>query len=303
MNEPQPGTGTAGSLLRAAREKQGLHIAALAAAIKVSQRKLEALESDRYDELPDATFTRALAQTVCRTLKVDARPVLDLLPPAPAVALEPGSGSLNTPFRERPGREEPGLAVAMRPMVWAAAALVLAALAVLLAPADWWQLLRGGATAGPAVLPASAPVIVTEPVLLLPQSASAASAVAAPASAAASQAMVETVFAAQNPEAPASGPMSAAVPAAAPAAPALPASPQGLVQLRTSEASWVEVRDARGVLLLSRTVQPGESVGLDGSLPMRLVIGNAAVTQLGFRGKPVDLAPSTRDNVARVELR
>jgi cytoskeleton protein RodZ len=301
MNEPQSGTATAGSLLRAAREKQGLHIAALAAAIKVSQRKLEALENNRYDELPDATFTRALAQTVCRTLKIDARPVLDLLPPAPAVALEPGSGSLNTPFRERPGREEPGLAVAMRPMVWAAAALVLAAVAVLLAPADWWQLLRGGVSSPPPPLAASAPLVVMEPVQAAPQPASAASAAAMPASAAASQAMmVETVFAAQNPEPAASGPVAAFSPSAAPAA---PASPNGLVQLRTSEASWVEVRDARGVLLLSRTVQPGESVGLDGSLPMRLVIGNAAVTQLGFRGKPVDLAPSTRDNVARVELR
>ena len=302
MSEPQPGTATAGSLLRAAREKQGLHIAALAAAIKVQQRKLEALENDRYGELPDATFTRALAQTVCRTLKVDARPVLDLLPSAPAVALVPGSGSLNTPFRERPGREEPGLAtVAMRPMVWAAAALVLAAVAVLLAPADWWQLLRSGATPGPAALPASAPLVVTEPVLLAPQAASAASAATQPASAAASQAMVETVFAAQNPEPAASEP-AAAQPSTA-AAPAAPTSPNGLVQLRTSEASWVEVRDAKGQLLLSRTVQPGESVGLDGNLPIRLVIGNAAVTQLGFRGKPVDLAPSTRDNVARVELR
>ena len=45
---------------------QGLHIAALAAAIKVAPRKLELLEADRFDELPDATFTRALAQTVCR---------------------------------------------------------------------------------------------------------------------------------------------------------------------------------------------------------------------------------------------
>ena len=35
---------SAGALLKAAREKQGLHIAALAAAIKVSPRKLEALE-------------------------------------------------------------------------------------------------------------------------------------------------------------------------------------------------------------------------------------------------------------------
>ena len=52
---------SAGRLLREAREKQGLHIAALAAAIKVSPKKLELLESDRFDELPDATFTRALA--------------------------------------------------------------------------------------------------------------------------------------------------------------------------------------------------------------------------------------------------
>ena len=50
--------------------------------IKVAPRKLEALEADRYDELPDLTFTRALAQTVCRALKIDAEPVLAKLPPA-----------------------------------------------------------------------------------------------------------------------------------------------------------------------------------------------------------------------------
>ena len=48
---------SAGAMLRAAREKRGLHIAALAASIKVSPRKLEALEADRYAELPDLTFT------------------------------------------------------------------------------------------------------------------------------------------------------------------------------------------------------------------------------------------------------
>ena len=78
MTESAPEKPGAGALLKAARERQGLHIAALAAAIKVSPRKLDALENDRWDELPDATFTRALAQTVCRTLKIDARPVLEL---------------------------------------------------------------------------------------------------------------------------------------------------------------------------------------------------------------------------------
>ena len=66
MTEPQAAAGAgagagAGALLRAARERQGLHVAALAAAIKIPQRKLEALEAGRFEELPDATFTRALA--------------------------------------------------------------------------------------------------------------------------------------------------------------------------------------------------------------------------------------------------
>ena len=55
-----PPATTAGGLLRQARQAQGLHIAALAAAIKVTPRKLELLESDQFDQLPDATFTRAL---------------------------------------------------------------------------------------------------------------------------------------------------------------------------------------------------------------------------------------------------
>ena len=62
MSEPTSDDASAGAMLRAAREQQGLHIAALAAAIKVTPRKLDALEHDRWDELPDATFTRALAQ-------------------------------------------------------------------------------------------------------------------------------------------------------------------------------------------------------------------------------------------------
>ncbi|MDO8418643.1 MAG: helix-turn-helix transcriptional regulator, partial [Rubrivivax sp.] len=135
MIETAPDKPSAGALLKAARERQGLHIAALAAAIKVTPRKLDALENDRWGELPDATFTRALAQSVCRTLKIDARPVLDLLPQPGTMALEPGNGGLNTPFHDRPGREEPGLAgAAIRPMVLAAALLMVAALVVYFLP-------------------------------------------------------------------------------------------------------------------------------------------------------------------------
>ena len=105
--ETPPSPTTAGDLLRQARQARGLHIGALAAAIKVGSRKLELLEANQFDQLPDATFTRALAHTVCRALKVDAAPILALLPPLKGVRLEEVAVGLNTPFHERPGRLVP----------------------------------------------------------------------------------------------------------------------------------------------------------------------------------------------------
>ncbi|MBL8305610.1 MAG: helix-turn-helix domain-containing protein [Rubrivivax sp.] len=282
-DESATGTGSAGALMRAAREKQGLHIVALAAAIKVSPRKLEALEADRFDDLPDATFTRALAQTVCRQLKIDARPVLELLPPAGRVELETRPGGLNAPFRDRPGREDPGPALgALRPLVLGAVLLVVAAAAVYFFPAEW---LGSHMSSTPAALP-------------VPASS------AAPLVAVAAAPAVDPAASAPAAEPPASAPTSETVFSAPPvsAAASENGAPAGLVQLRSSDASWVEARDGRGQVLLYRMVLPGESVGLDGALPIRLTIGNAAAMQVGFRGKQVDLTPSTRDNVARVEL-
>src|SRR5687767_15686536 len=90
---------TAGVLLRRAREAAGLHVAALAVALKVPVRKLEALEEDRYDLLTDAVFVRALASSVCRTLKIDPQPVLDRLPQTTVPRLARDVDSINAPFR------------------------------------------------------------------------------------------------------------------------------------------------------------------------------------------------------------
>jgi cytoskeleton protein RodZ len=302
MSEPTPDPASAGALIRAAREKQGLHIAALAAAIKVSPRKLDALENDRWHELPDATFSRALAQTVCRTLKIDPRPILERLPAADTASLEQVAGTLNEPFQDRPGRIEPGLTGgAIRPMVIASGLLMVAAAVVYFLPQGLFT------AADPASAPASAAASVAVPMVVAPAAdpasaptladpAASAAAALPGAATAASEPLIETVF---------SAPPVAAVAASAAAGPAAPAlaPPAGLVLLRSGEASWVEARDARGEVLLSRTVLPGESVGLNGTLPIKLVIGNASGTELAFRGKPVDLLPLTRDNVARVELR
>lgn len=278
-----PPATTAGGLLRQARQAQGLHIAALAAAIKVTPRKLELLESDQFDQLPDATFTRALAQTVCRTLKVDAGPVLALMPPPRGHRLEEISEGLNTPFRERPGRLEPGDWISFAsPLVWVAGLLVLAALVVYLMPASWVPAARERLSSEPGV---TVPATVTE--------AASAAVVVAPAA----SAVVETLL----PPVAAESAASAGV-AEMPTNP-LEAVPVGVLQVHADERSWVEVTDARGRSLISRLVEAGEDVGLDGVMPLKVRIGNAGATKVVFRGQPLELGAFTRDNVARLELK
>ncbi|WP_194942882.1 RodZ family helix-turn-helix domain-containing protein [Limnohabitans sp. Rim11] len=71
-----------GALIKAAREKEGLHLAILSVNLKVSVKQLEALEADQFDKLIEPVFARALAAKVCRMVKLDANQVLALMPVA-----------------------------------------------------------------------------------------------------------------------------------------------------------------------------------------------------------------------------
>lgn len=328
MSEPgdtpdSPGNDTAGAMLRAARQAQGLHIAALATTLKVPPRKLEALENDRYEELQGATFVRALAQAACRALKIDPGPVLDLLPDIDAGNLSQLERGLNAPFRERGARRESTEAPnATRAVLGLVALLLLGALAFLLVPKGWRLPGVGEAASAPeAAGVSSSAAAVTESISLPPMALPASATPAAPE---------PTAFVAPGPsltpiQTPAAAPLT--VPAAAASAPDAPkqaarveaptlapsaavasasaaAAAQGhMLQLRARGPSWIEVVDGRSQVLLARTLAPGEAVGFDGALPMRVRIGNVAVTELSFRGRAVDLAALTRDNVARVELK
>ena len=267
------GTGvgpSAGALLRQARQAQGLDVSALAAAMKVAPHKIELLEADRFAELHDATFARALAQGVCRTLRVDAAPVMALLPQAQGQGLDHINQGLNMPFRDRSSGALPNdWSVLTKPVVWAPLLIALLAAALYFIPADWTGLTRQAVLAEPSSA-ASAPAAVAGAVIAT---------------------VVETVYSAP------------AQPEAAGASAPLVATVSGLLQFRTTSQSWVEVLDARGQMLLSRVIQPGETVGLDGSLPLRVKIGNSAGTQLMFRGELVELTPFSRENVARLELK
>ena len=288
---------TAGSLLRRAREAQGLHIAALAASLKIPPRKLEALERDRYDELPDATFARALALTVCRALKTDPAPVLALLPSVGTGTLDQVSAGLNTPFRDHAGGAgEPAFATLMRDP-----ALVIVALLLLAALAMWfWP--RPVTAPETADLPATAVPLGEAPAAQqVPPADEAASAVPAPAPDGAASEPAALPPGTASPGRTEVSPGEATTVATTLAEEA--AADAALLMLRARDDSWIQIVDATDRVLLSRTVPAGDEVKLDGSLPLRLTIGNATTTEVLFRGRPVDLSASTVGNVARIELK
>jgi len=289
QGDNRPAARTAGSILREARQAQGVHIAALAATIKVAQRKLEALEADRLEELPDATFTRALAQTVCRALKIDPVPVLALLPQPAGHRLEHVAEGLKEPFRERAGPSEPGdwLAALSSPAVWGVLAIIVLTAVVWLMPQHWLSTLRSASGMSAPAPDASATMSSTVvPTVTSPEPAASAPAAVAPATHVA------------EPAAPLASPPSVAASGGSTAP-----SPAATLRLRTIAPSWIEVHDARARVLVARLVEAGEALDIDGATPLRVKIGNARGTELVFRGQALDLTPSTRDNVARLELR
>ncbi|GAB2578948.1 hypothetical protein GCM10027034_07100 [Ramlibacter solisilvae] len=321
---PEAGIGadgvTAGLLLRRAREAAGLHVAALAVSLKVPVRKLEALEGDRYDLLPDAVFARALASSVCRTLKLDPQPVLQRLPQTATPRLIQSTDGLNAPFRT-PGDAKPSWIDHLRqPVFLAVLALLLGALVLILVPNTRFEdTLAPAAAPQPAAAvetvalpPAAAATQAAPPDAQNPTTAAApaadataaALAPAAPASAAVAATPVAPAAAAPAPAAAAVAQpaASAAAPAAAFTAAAAPAQ-AGLVVIRTKGESWVDVTDAKGVVALRKTLTAGESAGASGTLPLQVTIGRVDMTEVTVRGKPFDMRPVSRDNVARFEVK
>jgi cytoskeleton protein RodZ len=294
-----PGLG-AGLLLRQARQAQGLHVAALAAAIKVSPAKLEALENERFELLPDPTFARALALAICRYLKINPEPVMSRLPLPREHRLEHINRGLATTFRDHPGRRESEeWSRFLKPALLAPLFVLVAALVVYVVPVSTWTHLLTPRTSTDVPLSkteAPTPAAdVTSPAAPEPSAEAAAGGTVGSTTGLPTDA---APIAPMNGSSP-SADDSAAASTQSGASP-LPASP---LTITATGESWVEVIDAQGRTLVSRSMPAGETVDLDGPAPFKLRIGNAVGTRVTFKGQIVSLASSTKDNVARLELK
>ena len=268
-----------GAMLRQAREATGLHIAALAVSLKVSVKKLEALETDRLDLLPDIVFVRALAASVCRALKIDPAPILERLPHTTVPRLKTDESGINAPFRA--SGEGSGLLFwnqLSRPFVLAVLGLLVGVLVLVFFP--FTQRTDVDSTPKSGIAAVISPLTTATPASMTTDNPVATGAVvASPASL--------------------PGVVTSAVPVMVPGSGAT----TGMLVFKARGSSWVEVVDANGVVQVRKTMTDGEVVGASGVMPLSVVVGRADTTEVQVRGKPFDLTRIAKDNVARFEVK
>jgi cytoskeleton protein RodZ len=309
---------SAGQMLREAREAQGLHVAALAVSLKVPVKKLEALEADRLEELPDAVFVRALASSVCRALKVNPAPILEKLPQLNTRVLDQKSSSVNVAFRTRADGPAPSMLANMnRPAVFGVLAILLAAIVLMLLP-DFTARTAAKATANASSSQASsAGVSMGNPVNVPStpdgKAGDTSTNVVSPAGVATSSSpVIETATIPTLSVTPAlstpsvSSPTLTLSPLSTGTA-AVPVPADSVIVFAATGETWIEVKDAGGKIILQRTLQNGEKAGAGpglGKMPFSVIVGRANLTQAIVRGQAFDLATvSSKDAVARFQVK
>lgn len=283
---------SAGEMLRQAREELGYHLPAVAAHLKVSVHKLEALEAGDWSVFPDVVFVRALASAVCRVLKIDPAPVLAQLPKPPGKDLSPGVESVKTRVAVGPAQSKKNDFPSSKPFPWMGVVVLLmvATVGVLFYPqlAEYWK--------SRAAASAPAPVRSNNVAGVADQSESVAL----------GGSSTDPV-----PEAPANGPAevggTAALagpvsPAATAPVAAAPAEGAPLLHFKASQDSWVQVKEANGKVVFEKTIRAGATEDIAARPPLKLIVGNAVGVEMQLRGSVFDLKKVTKGSTARFEV-
>jgi cytoskeleton protein RodZ len=269
-----------GQLLAAARAAKGMTVAEAALQLKLSASQVTALEADDYSKLPGPVFIRGFVRNYARLLDLDGEALIDAmdLPHAPAPASAAVPVSRNIPF---PAKRAPS---------WLPYALGLLALVV--AALVFEFMISGPQQAVVVTMPTpastQAPVPRPEPAA---REAWVPGQISAPAS------PVSAVTA----DAPPAAPVAVEV-AGATVAPSSRQSGMSEAHFVFKGTSWVEVRDRNERVLFSQLNPGGSERRVAGWPPFNVVVGNASEVRLTYNGKPFDLKPHTRVEVARFIL-
>ena len=289
--------GGIGAELSAARQERGLGLQEVAQQLKFGLRQLEALEADRFDELPGGTFARGMVRSYARLLKIDPDPLLARL----AGRFDaPDSNQLAARFSQPVPFSDAG-----RRSTLVYFGLSLAILVVVGGVAYQWQRDRSApqqqmafvkpkAAEAPARKPAppaveeKKPLEVKKPVPVAEEKKTEEKRV--------EEKRVEEKKVAEKKPAPVVQTAAAAVP------PAASAGVHRIVMRVETDEAWLEVTDGSGRQLVSSLNRAGAQRIVQGRGPFTFVIGNASHVRIEHNGREFDLKPHTRVEVARFTI-
>ena len=286
-----------GAFLRKRRLALGLTHADIANVVKLPPRRIEALEDERWAELPDGPFLRGFLRNVARALDLDATTLMDRVDESlirsrnpESILVMPAAMPVTLPRRNGPMDDRHG----GRTLVFGAFAFAVAAALIAWSGTESFDRLihHGDVVARTDATPSAT-------MAARPESTVAAPAAAAPASIVA--VTDDHPGATASPET-ATAPTATGQTAAALSAAQTQPSADVALAFHFNEDSWVEVKSADGRVLMHRLNVAGSDQQVDGEAPYSLIVGNAKGVALRFHGQPVDLGPYTRDQVARLTL-
>ncbi len=315
-----------GETLRQARESKGLSQAEVARKLNLTVSSLNNLETGAFDKLPGHTFARGYIRAYAKLFEMDQAELVLAFDQAT------GSNSQGSDVHALGRIEEP---VRLSHNILRIVSLLLLIL-VIGGGFFWWQdqtSLRGKDLASLAmehvevesadgttqIHPLDEP---EDQAVAQSQEAPAASAPAEQAQPATDEAAAQapaasnpapaapTAPVAPAPVAPApaaSAPAVAAAPApanpATPAAPAAaPAAGSASLHMQFVADCWTSVTDGNGKVLVNATKRKGETLELTGKPPFAVRLGFARGANISFNGQPVDVAPFTSGETARLKL-
>ena len=300
-----------GGVLRTSRENQGLSIQDIASRLRLGPKQIVALETDNFTTLPEPTIVRGFIRNYAKQLKINAEPLLDAYS-----VLVPGSDLHRLIVKPSANMKMSGH---KKPKSGRYLLVILAALLGLGVwlyyqsyiqkpyPTGVSESVIGEAiniegvnskSAGSteplpeAALPAAEreTALQTSTELTLPTAPEAA-ATLGPADANVSNSATKTTTL------PAPEPEPTALPPAA-------TNPDSVAKLEFSatQETWINVVDASGREIYNKIIFAGSRESIDVIPPVIVTVGNVGATSLSMGGKPVDLAPHSRQNVAHIKL-
>ncbi|MEL1089742.1 RodZ family helix-turn-helix domain-containing protein [Pseudomonas sp. OB66] len=321
-----------GETLRQARESNGWSLAEVALKLNLTVTSLSNLEAGAFDKLPGHTFARGYIRAYAKLLGMDQTVLVQQFDQST------GTDSQGSNVHALGRIEEP---VRVSHTILRIVSLLLL-IAVIGGGFVWWQDQTSqrtrdltslapehveveGADGTTQIHPIDEPEdqAVAEnqadnsTSLALPQSETSAESTGAESAAPATEPTAPAVAPSAPAQTPAPVVAAPATPAPnvpatpAPTAPvaqapsaeaAAPVAGEGQVQLQFTGDCWAQVTDGRGKVIFSGLKHKGDSVSVSGKPPLAVRLGVARAAQVSYNGQPVDIAPFTSGETARLKL-